>query len=189
MGLETEQAYRPSHEDDISCVCNPIRTGVASLSPGSDEWGTVRIIAVRRSRAVRGRIEAQWMRLHTSKRTSQEHRLVCESSVFRGRHASIHALERDGAKSTALSAAVDRPLPAEREKRRAPPQQQQQQASQPPCCAIQLRRAMRNACSARRRMREGKSRARPTPTKKIKSAHNDFHHSQQCFPIMYNRLV
>jgi hypothetical protein len=138
---------------------------------------------------VRGRIEAQWIRLHTFKHTSQEHRLVWVATVFRGRHASIHAVEPDGAKSMALSTAADRLLPAERERRRDPPQQQQQQASQPPCCAARLRRAMCNACSARRRMREGKSRARPTPTKKNKSAHNDFHHSQQCFPIMYNGLV
>jgi hypothetical protein len=46
-----------------------------------------------------GRSEAQWIRLHTFKRTSQEHRLVRVPSVFRGLPVFIHAIERDGAGS------------------------------------------------------------------------------------------
>jgi hypothetical protein len=99
MGRDFVQAALSSSGDHIHCICSPIRTRVASLEPDSGDNRTARIIAVRWRLGVDGRIEAQWIRLHTFKHTSQEHRLVWVPSVFRGLPVFIHAIERDGAGS------------------------------------------------------------------------------------------
>jgi hypothetical protein len=99
MGRNFVQAALSSSGDHIHCICSPIRTRTVCLEPGSDDNRTVRIIDARWRLGVYGRIEAQWICLHTFKRTSQEHRLVWVPSVFRGLPVFIHAIERDGAGS------------------------------------------------------------------------------------------
>jgi hypothetical protein len=70
MGRDFMQAALSSSGDNISGICDPIRTRVASLELGPDDDRAARIIAVRWRFGVCGRIEAQWIRLHTFKRTS-----------------------------------------------------------------------------------------------------------------------
>jgi hypothetical protein len=81
MGREIEWAALSSSGDHIHCICSPFRTRRVCPELGSDDDRTALRIAVRWRLGEDGRHEAQWIRLHTSKRTSQEHRLVWEPSV------------------------------------------------------------------------------------------------------------
>jgi hypothetical protein len=59
MGREVGWPALSSSGDNISCICDPIRTRVASLELGPDDDRTALRIAVRWRLGVRGRIEAR----------------------------------------------------------------------------------------------------------------------------------
>jgi hypothetical protein len=109
---------------------------------------------------------------------------VWVATVFCGLPVFIHAIEPDGAGSDGAfdgcrSAATSGTREASGSGAAAATT-----GDQPPCCTAQLRRPMRNACSARRRMREGKSRARATPTTSKQfaffSSHEVRSHAHEC---------